>query len=172
MKQLDLQFGVVIAFLLPGFILLVCVAPLIPKLFTGQSVPEASVGAFLFTVLAALATGLTLGAIRWLVVEQLVIRYCFPAAWKATLPKKNFEKLKEPNIYTAFIAINENHYNYYQYYGNTLVAFLTALVIYLVNGCRPSLKLGIGIAIVSVALLYGARDAFKKYHEHAGALLA
>jgi hypothetical protein len=43
------------------------------------------------------------------------------------VPFIDFSKLSDKNVYAAFSGVNENHYRYYQYYANSLVALSVLL---------------------------------------------
>lgn len=67
------SFGFVIAYLVPGLVGLSVVSDFLPAvepwLRGGDNPP--TVGGFLYGTLAALASGLTISAIRWLTLDQL-----------------------------------------------------------------------------------------------------
>jgi hypothetical protein len=165
------NFGVVIAFLLPGFLLLYGISLSFEDVATWLVTTEASdntvtVGGFLYASLASLSLGLMISAVRWLIVDHAL------RLTGIRDPGIKFENLKDKDKYAAFIGAVENHYRYYQYYSNTLVAVIFAFVIYLLEGPRtPSLISWIGIIFISVTLFLGARDSLKKYYERSNAVL-
>ena len=75
MKEItDKNFGVIIAFWLPGFILLWGLS------FSSAEIAgwlknsnNPSVGGFLYATLASLALGLLISAVRWLIVDHFLI---------------------------------------------------------------------------------------------------
>lgn len=156
-------FGLVIAYLLPGFVLLLGVAELSPDvqawLRTSAESDSPTVGSFLYVLLASLTAGLTLSAIRWAVIDSLhhhtgIIR----PDWNAAALSQNLE---------AFAYIVENHYRYYQFYANALVAILLAYPAARLHGASL-LGLGyvgdIGTILLCVVLLAGSRDALRNYY--------
>lgn len=162
---IDKNFGVVIAFWLPGFLLLwglaysfPQVSALMPKPTEGEA---PTVGGFLYVALASLAVGLIVSAIRWMIVDTLM-------HWTGVLqPKKlDYGQLKKQDVLPAFQAVVENHYRYYQYYSNTLISILMAFVVYLViKGAGAIAYLAwVALALVCVALFLGSRDALQKYY--------
>jgi hypothetical protein len=112
---IDNNFGVVIAFWLPGFLLLwglaysfPQVSALIPKPTEGDA---PTVGGFLYVALASLAVGLIVSAIRWMIVDTLM------HATGVRQPRTiEYKQLKNQDVLNAFQAVVENHYRYYQYY--------------------------------------------------------
>jgi hypothetical protein len=134
MKEItDKNFGVIIAFLLPGALLLWMLS--LSHLGNAEigawvkSVSDPSVSGFLYVTLASLALGLIISAVRWAVIDQILRGYYF-LRHRKDLPKIDFSKLSDPSMFGAFQGANENHYRYYQYYSNTLVAIVVGFSIY------------------------------------------
>jgi hypothetical protein len=100
----DKNFGLIIAFLLPGFLLLWFLAlsdndnsEIGPWL---KSFSDPSVSGFLYVILASLALGLIISAVRWAVVDHL-LGWCFRPYGKPW-PEIDFSKLREPDKFAAF----------------------------------------------------------------------
>ena len=75
------NFGLLIAYLLPGFIALYGIRPFVPAVTSWLAVsPTAAptVGGFLFVTLGSTAAGLIVSAVRWAVVDQLHQRTGIP----------------------------------------------------------------------------------------------
>lgn len=171
--SLDMNFGLIIAFLLPGFILEYGLS------FAYESVKDnvlfaathdTNVGAFLFVALASLAIGLIVSAVRWLILDHLLWFFF----WLVRHPfnKLNFSTLKDPDAYKAFLGVVDNHYRYYQYYSNTFVSLLAALIAYGRVGSTPLPASGYWLAGgVLLALLLGSGDSLKKYNDRASQIL-
>jgi len=161
----DKNFGVIIAFLLPGFIFLWglsyssrTVASWIAKSSTSDT---PTVGGFLYSTIASLALGLLISAVRWLFIDSSL-------RWFTALPDLDFGKLKEKDNFYAFQGVVENHYRYYQYYSNTLIAVILSFGTYVSYGPeRPSLTLWIGVPVIVIVLYFASRDALSKYHKRA-----
>jgi hypothetical protein len=170
MKDFDKNYGVIIAFLLPGFLLLWglsfsidAVASWLSKAGDEHGV---TVGGFLYSTLASLASGLLLSAVRWLFIDHVM--------WLINVRDRgmNFSRLSDKDRYAAFSGVVENHYRYYQYYSNTLIALICFFAVYVYEKGNPGhLVWGIGIA-VAFALFLAARDALKKYYDRALQILS
>jgi hypothetical protein len=163
----DKNFGVIIAFLIPGFMLLWGLSyssSMVAAWLVKSSAADApTVGGFLYATLASLALGLLISAIRWFFVDHFL--YYFTCL-KQT--KVDFSKLKTKEAFAAFEGVVENHYRYYQYYSNTFVAVVISFAAYLWAGKDTSSKTVIfGVILLCVVLLLASRDCLKKYHERA-----
>jgi hypothetical protein len=160
------SFGFVIAYLVPGLVALSIAADFLPAveswLSGGEDAP--SVGGFLYGTLAALGSGLTISALRWLTLDQL--HHCTGLA----PPKLDFAHLHRH--FEAHQGAVENHYRYYQFYGNMLLAI--ALIplgpsmhsVWLADA--PGRIIG-GLLIVVYFL--ASRDSLSKYYARTAAML-
>lgn len=168
-ENLGLDFGLIIAFLIPGFILWTGLSLTFPELalpLVHVEVQESSVGGFLFVALASLALGLLLSAMRWLLLDHLFVLFGIKA------PTMDFSKLKDPNAFAAYIGVVDNHYRYYQYYSNSLIGGLVALAFHVAFGGRSISYFEItAIVLVGVALLLASADSLRKYYGRGGAIL-
>jgi hypothetical protein len=169
---IDKNFGVMIAFWLPGFLLLWGLTysfPPITLLLPKAEGEAPTVGGFLYVTLASLAAGLVVSAIRWMVMDRIL----FPAIGLRE-SKIDFGKLRNADTYAVFQGAVENHYRYYQYYSNTLISILAAVIAALITkglhavGCL----IWLGLIVACVALFLAARDCFSKYHERVGQIAA
>lgn len=157
------QFGIIIAFLLPGFIFLwpfQYFSPTVAIWFRGAgfdgSGTSPSGGSFLLVVVASLAAGLLISAIRWAVFDCLLLR-------RFRRIKIDYSRLEEK--LTAFTLINENHYRYYQYYSNSSIALIGWAVAQALRGLpRTPLLVASVVAflVVELILFLAARDALDK----------
>jgi hypothetical protein len=158
MDILNRQFGLIIAYLLPGFIALAGIAPLVPTvagwLRAGQT---ANLGAPIYALLAATAAGMIVSCFRWLIVDRIHLLAGVPG------PVFNAQALEEQP--GAFNYLVESHYRYYQFYANTLVALTWTYSICRILHPSPLLGIGtdVGMFFVAVALFAGSRDSLSKY---------
>jgi chromate transport protein ChrA len=166
----DKNFGTIIAFLLPGALLLWGLSLALPDVgdwfLLASAEKGPSVGGFLFSSLAALSLGLLLSAIRWLIIDHI-------HEWTGIAkPNLKFEKLTDQHTLSAFSGVVENHYRYYQYYANSLIAIIFATIVYFGTNGFPGWVISAIVAFVCIALFLGSRDALSKYYERAGKILS
>jgi hypothetical protein len=172
MKEItDKNFGAIIAFLLPGFLLLWLLSlSNIGNTEIGawlKSFSDPSVSGFLYVTLASLALGLIISAVRWAVIDQILRRYYFRRHRKH-LPKIDFAKLGDPNKFAVFQQANENHYRYYQYYSNTLVAIVVGFLVYQFRSTEwAPVLVWVIFGALTVVLFLASKDCLFKYHERA-----
>lgn len=165
MDSLSRQFGLVIAYLLPGFVALAGIAPLSP--IVAEWLHPDQTGTFaapVYVLLAATALGMVASCFRWLLVDRI------HAMTGVIAPVFNAGALEEnPG---AFNCLVENHYRYYQFYANTLVAVVWAYAVR--RSLTPSLFLRVptdlGVVILCVVLFAGSRDALVKYRSRSSQL--
>ena len=165
LKPASLDFGVVIAFVAPGFIAFLSASYHLPAAgawMAAASDKEQNVGVFLFVLLASLSLGLVVSGVRALVLDRLLRssilgRYAVPPLnldWSRVDDKKLL----------VLLTIRDNHYRYYQFYSNALVASVLWALTKALAGA-PTLRCiqWLLIAAVIVALLLSARDALLRY---------
>jgi hypothetical protein len=169
------NFGVIIAFLLPGFLLLwllsVSDVDLSSAGLRTLNTTDQSVGGFLTITLAALAVGMVISAVRWAIIDTF-LRF-FWRKWGTPLAKlPSFSQLKEKDAFLVFQGIIENHYRYYQYYSNTLIAIAAAATAHLLYGKeKEPLQIWATIIILGLFLLAASADCIQKYHTRAAELV-
>ena len=111
------NFGLVIAYILPGFTVvwgLSFVSPTVASWLNASQQAAPTVAGLLLLTVASLASGLVVSVIRWAVVDTIHHRTGVPA------PDWEFANLQDR--LSGFLAIVENHYRYYQCYANMFVA--------------------------------------------------
>lgn len=159
------NFGLLIAFVLPGFVLLWGMEPYsstISGWFHTPSSDGSSLGGFLYVTVASVATGQFISTVRWLTVDQLMYLVGVPR------PKWNFRQLRES--VDVFDRLVEIHYRFYQWHSNSLVALNAAVILrWSAKGFR--LWQLVTLLFVSAVLFFGARDTLWKYHTRVEALL-
>lgn len=171
MNSLSTQnFGLVIAYLLPGFVALWGVSyfsPTVDAWISASQQNAPTVAGFMYVTLASLAAGVTVSAVRWAVIDHFHhATGIVPPAWKFA----NLEgKLQ------GYLTLIENHYRYYQFYSNMFVAaafsFATKAVL---AGATVTLTSLAGIAFVALELVLfaGSRDTLRKYYSRTQQLLS
>jgi hypothetical protein len=173
-KDISANFGLVVAFLLPGFVGLwgfsLHYGPL-QNLFEVAEESETSIGAFLFVVLASLAMGVFVSGLRWSILDCINEHSGLPK------PNLDYKKLIEKEgALKAYDFFNENCYRYYQFYGNMAVAFLGAYIAWTLcpNGrgpCGAPVPFVVALLVESV-LVASARDSLRKHDANVTKLLA
>lgn len=166
------NFGLLIAYVLPGLAFLWAASPLSPEIRslltatpTGD-VETRTVGGFLYITLASVAAGMLASTIRWALFDPFHHRTGIPRpAWDDSQLQKNLD---------AFEALVEAHFRYYQHYANSLVAMFFALAMRFaaINGCLSELgPTDIGILLVTIVYWAGSRDTLRRYYARAAILL-
>lgn len=151
------SFGILIAFIIPGWIGLLGLSyiyPLFDVWLAGSVKDSPTVGGFLFALLASAALGTGFSTIRWLIVDPLV-----GLTTKKTA-RPTFENLK--NAHEVLRLLIESHYRFYQFHGNVMVAAIIAMLCrwYVIGFSGPECTL---LGLVLVLLFLGARDTKVKY---------
>jgi hypothetical protein len=165
------NFGLIIAFLLPGFIFLWGISfsrSLGLSLASPTKDSEPTIAGFFTISLASLAVGMLISAVRFVVVDCFLFRPLLKRS-----PKIHFSKLRDKDALELFLAVVENHYRYFQYYSNTLVAVVGAFVAYLFWGAsRATCGLWIGVLLLFAILLFASYDCLRKYNERAAEIVS
>jgi hypothetical protein len=164
--SLDRSFGLVIAFLLPGFLGVVGLGLLSPTLagwLSGASAGEPGLGAFLYVGLLSLAVGMIASAVRWLVIDTL---HHWTGLKRPTL---NFSHLQN-NLAAFELAVHHN-YRYYQFYANTTVSLCGVAACCLAAGRCWSPLFWAGFAALEIVLTATGRDSLRRYYERLAQIL-
>lgn len=169
MKEPSLtDFGLLIAYLLPGGIGLFGLGQISPDVQTWlgtAALTSVTVGGFLTATLIAVGVGLLASTVRWLLIDPLYHRTGIkPPTWDFAYLAERVE---------AYQLLVEIHYRYYQFYANSLVATCFAYFAWRSRagyGLAPRLA---DLALLAVLLLFVAasRDTLRKYYGRAGSLL-
>lgn len=156
------NFGLVIAYVLPGFTALQgfpLLAPVATAWGTGGD-PNPPLTAFLSGTVMALAAGLTVSTVRWLVVDRL-------HRWTGLEPPpRDFAKL-EARV-AAFDYLVLVHYRYYKFYANMVVALVWA---YAARDHALGWRGAVSLPLV-VLFFVASRDSLRKYYQRTGELLS
>lgn len=164
----DKNFGVLIAYVLPGFVALWAVgrfSKTVESWIVTSQHGGPTVAGFLYVTLASLAAGLTVSAIRWAMVDSL------HHATGLKPPKLEFSTLDDR--LHGFHGLVENHYRYYQFYSNMFVSTALAFAAEVSpsgNLCQIGLPT-VGFMFLELVFFAGSRDALSKYYARAERLL-
>lgn len=158
----DRSFGLLIAYLLPGFSAVALWGPLVPGLpamVYGDAAGGPTVGGFLYGTLAATGVGLLLSTVRWAVLDAV------HHATGVRPPVWNYAG--SSSAVDAYRVAVELHYRYYQFYGSTLLILLLMLAL------PPSGFAGRvladawakpGLLLMATLVFVASRDALSKYY--------
>lgn len=162
------DFGLLIAYVLPGFVALWGVSVLDPSvnffiLDTGENQP--TVAGFFFSTIAAIVAGLIVSTVRWLTIDPLhrLMGVQHPD-WDAALLEQNIN---------AFNVLIEGHYRFYLWYANTTIAVLWVFIArrIAIGGGWTVGGWDAGLLAVTPLLFMGSRDTLTKYYARVGRLL-
>ena len=162
------NFGIVIAYVVPGFVALWGISHLSPTVdswITTSQHGAPTIAGFLYVTLASLTAGLTVSAVRWAIVDSL------HHATGVKPPSWDFVNLDDR--LQGFLALVENHYRYYQFYANMLVSGAAAYSTQVVlrgNFCQANWST-VGFILLGSVFLAGSRDALQKYYSRVERLL-
>jgi hypothetical protein len=162
------QFGLIVAYLLPGFIGLAGIAPLVPVVrawLVPVTYAEASLGPPIYAVLAATTLGMFLSCFRWLLIDHV-------HQWTGVRPPRWDDRQLQAHL-AAFNYLVESHYRYYQFVANSLVGVLFSYLINRMLGTLQVLGIVTDVACVAVcgALFAASRDALTKYYGRTSKLI-
>jgi hypothetical protein len=153
------QFGLIVAYVLPGFVGLLGLAPIFPRI-AGWLRPVGADGfsSAMYAVLAAAAIGLIVSCFRWMVLDRL------HALTGVTRPVLDDRRL--PDVLVAFDYLVQNHFRYYEFCGNTLVALVLSYAVNRFNGRLTFIGIGTDLAVVviSITLFAASRNALANYY--------
>jgi len=126
LKLSSIDFGVVIAFVAPGFVAFQAISYHMPTAgawMSAASERDQSVGVFLFVLLASLSLGLVVSGVRALVIDKL---FCWPRLpWGLSVQHYTIDWSKvDENKLLVLTTIRDNFYRYYQFYSNSVVALV------------------------------------------------
>ena len=158
------NFGLLIAYVIPGFVTLLGVSIFSPTVASwisgGGELP--TIGGFLYVTIASVGAGLTVSTVRWLVIDWIHHKTGIHQ------PDWDFARLSES--VQAFDVLIEIHYRYYQWYGNMIVALLSLGVL---RTIAFGWSLSGSLAILTTVALFsaGARDALRKYYRRVEGVL-
>lgn len=160
------NFGLLIAYLIPGFVALwglSYVSQPVHAWLQGAGASGPSVGSALYVVLASVGCGMTASVFRWVTIDTFHHR--------TGVVRPALDESRLADRLEAFDYLVENHYRYYQFYGNSAVA-LAAAYVSRRAGAASAGPVGLQelvLALVILVFLLGSRDALSKYY--AGSVL-
>ncbi len=166
MEKTGLDFGQLIAYLIPGFLSLYALSTrvgLIKALFGGdKGVPET--GAILPLLLLALGAGVMINAIGWALVRPLI------ALSGVKRPRNlDYTKLTADDI-KVYKSVVEDNFRYHQFYTNMLVATVLLSSLWLAKPVYEPKIRNISWLFVVCILFFAARDSLSRAYRRMLAL--
>ncbi len=125
-KVSGLDFGVIIAFVAPGFVALQATSyytSVTQAWMAAASDKDPGVGVFLFVLLGSLSMGLIVSGIRALLIDNLLRSHLLLRRFAIPPNKLDWSKVEEKNL-LVLLTIRDGFYRHYQFYANTFVAVL------------------------------------------------
>lgn len=167
--QLERNFGLIIAYLLPGFVGIAGVGEMSDSVARWLSLipnSDPTIAGFLFVGLASLALGVTLSGVRWLIVDGT------HHLTGVAQPVLDYGKL-QANILAYNLAV-EHNYRYYQFYANMQVAIVMLTACQgLSAGTWPYTALSTtGLLALELVLFWASRDCLRRFYARVGQILA
>lgn len=165
----DRNFGLLIAYLIPGFIVLWglgFVSPVIYGWLDGTASTAPSLGGFLYVTVASIGAGMAVSAARWLLIDTL------HHATGLAQPAWDDSRLQDQ--LSAYRWVVDNYYRYYQFYANTFVANTLSIVLWLAspnNGEQIRIELMLALIATQAVLLAGSRSALSRYYRRSAAVM-
>ena len=159
------NFGLLIAYVLPGFVVLWGMASHSSTIsgWLGQATSSApTVGGFLYVTLASVGLGQLVSTLRWLLIDSL------HHATGIQKPNVDFSRLKDS--VDAFDRLIEIHYRYYQWHANALIASIVAATLHWFADGFQCHEFCLLVAI-DLLLYFGSRDTMSKYYRRVEDLL-
>ncbi|MGD9689157.1 MAG: hypothetical protein AB7K52_00600 [Phycisphaerales bacterium] len=163
------NFGLLIAYVLPGFVGLWGLGYLSEPVRTwlsGAGPAGPSMGGVLYVLVASIGCGMTASAVRWALVDSVYHR--------TGLRRPAWDDSKLPERLDAFEALVDNHFRYYQFYSNSMVSAAAAYAAWRWSPDTPKPPVGL-LEVVLLLLLFvfiaGSRDALRRYYGRTALLL-
>jgi hypothetical protein len=163
------NFGLVIAYLLPGFVAVWGVSyfsPTVESWIAASQEGAPSVAGFMYVTLASLGAGLTVSGVRWIVIDTVHhLTGLTPPAWK-------FVNLNDR--LQGFLTLNEGHYRHYQFFSNSFIAVGFTYAAWLIStgqGLRAAGWGDLHFVILETVLFANSRDTLAKYYSRVAQLL-
>lgn len=154
------SFGLLIAYVLPGFVCLVGASRFSQTIAGWMSISPSSdptVGGFLYVVVGSLCAGLVANAVRWALIDSLHHRT------GVTPPRVDFSRLQD-NLEAFQLAV-EHNYRYYQFHGSMALAAAFYSAADQFSRGRWSLATLAAFVFLEAVLLATSRDNLKRYYE-------
>lgn len=161
------DFGLLIAYVIPGFSLLYGTSYLVPELqvwFSLDALNAMSGASLVLLAVTAIGAGLVAHTIRWCLLDSL-------HHWTGLRPQQwDFSKFAA-NL-GAYDKLTENHYRYYQFYGGMVVTLAWSLIArsYALQVTVDANNLA--LVVLMILMAWGSRDTLSRYYSRLNAVLS
>lgn len=158
-------FGILIAYVIPGFLALWGVSLYSPSVrlwLSGVEATGPTAGGIPYALLASVAAGMTASVVRWAVLDTV-------HAWTG-LKRPLWDDttlVQRLDIYRFFIEI---HYRYYQFYGNSIVAGAFSYTAWRFTTGVPWM-FDLSAILLTCVFFAGSRDTLRLYYRRTALLL-
>jgi hypothetical protein len=135
-------------------------APPVADWFGLAAQQDVKLGGFLFAFIASIGMGVFISGLRWLVLDWVMPK----------CPTLDYAKLGDPNVENALEFARVHHYQFYQFYSNTLCALVLVFAAWWwTSSPRPQwsavgMRFGM-LAVTCTVLFLSARDCMQKHDE-------
>ncbi|MBX3360299.1 MAG: hypothetical protein KF705_02485 [Phycisphaeraceae bacterium] len=155
--------------MVPGYIALWGVGFLVPGIepwLIGADDVGPTIGGFLYLTVGCVSAGMFASAVRWAILDTVHHR-------TGIVPTRWSDRWLHERVH-AYEWIVENHYRYYQFYANSLVAIVFTYLCWRFSTPGVSLDSGwvdVAVFVHAAVCFAGSRDALRKYYRRASSLL-
>ena len=160
------NFGLLIAYLIPGFIALFGVAhlsPTVSRWLSTTPVNGSTMSGFLFSTFAATAAGLVVNAVRWHLVD--------PLHYASGVPRKTWDYPRLSNQVQTFQFLIANQFRYYECYANSMISIAFAVGVWLTTSPVPPPEFCATFLVIEFVLWSASRRTLSNYHRRIAAFL-
>ena len=164
----DRNFGLLIAYIVPGFLALIGVSVIWPTVGVWLSIASVeqmpTVAGFLYITIASIGMGMTVSAIRWITLDQVHEH--------TGVPRPIWDDAKLQDNYDAFLMVVEHHYRHYQFHGNSLVSMM---IVYVARLMATEISFGDGtevaLLVLGAVFFKASRNNLKRYYSRASVVM-
>lgn len=152
------SFGLLIAYLIPGFIVLWGMSHFSSDIQGWMGVAERStesIGGFLYGTVAAIGAGLTASTVRWLLIDPI-------HHWTGIRPP-TWEVGNLHTHTTVLEILIDSYYRYFQFYANSAVAITFAATTHWIADGFQWVEFAVVFALCTL-FLAGSRNTLSKYY--------
>ena len=159
------SFGILIAYVIPGWVLLLSASytsETVADWLSGSLSSSPTVAGFLFASLASIGLGVFTSTVRWLTIDKVI------HALKITPSERSYRRFAESHH--AIESLVQEYYRYYQFHANLAVALPLALSLRWTFSQFSEMEMILCLLVTGV-LFAGACDTLRKYYQRTAEVL-